>query len=433
MELYREALLADPNFALAEVGLAHAYLNQRYFSDRRIAEIAQQAEPLLAKAQRSAPRLPELYVVRAALETELLQSDAALRDLRYAMSLNPNLSDAASELGFHYLVNGQPYQALESLRRAAELDPLDYNVQAQRCIALSDLGQFDGASAACERARELGPSAAWVYSASSQFEEARGQTSEALKWNAAALARSPDVQEVYAERARWFMSLSLIDRARDCFDKARAVAGDAAPNDRLASVGLITAYAMSGPVAMREWLASSGLTSTSDPALLFEVAEAELIAGDPRAARGFADRALASADLRPDDLASPWQARTGRSYLLIAAAAHQATGDAAGANAQLTQLTALLQRLIAGGMHRHGVYELQAQVAALQGNADGAVRALQRAADTGWRDVWLAEHEPYFSSLRSRVDFHSLIERVRQDNESERGKLVSQLSAGLSP
>ncbi|HTT01470.1 MAG TPA: winged helix-turn-helix domain-containing protein [Steroidobacteraceae bacterium] len=433
IELYKEALVADPDFALAQVGLAHAYLNRRYFSDSRIAEIAQQAEPLLAQAQRSAPRLPELYVVRAALETELLQNDAALRDLRYATSLNPNLSDAASELGFHYLVNGEPQQALESFSRAAELDPLDYNVQAQRCIALSDLGRFDGASAACERARELGPGAAWVYSASSQFEEARGRTGEALKWNAAALARSPDVQEVYAERARWFMSLSLIDRARECFDKAWAVAGDAAPNDRLTSVGLITAYALSGPAAMREWLASSGLTSTGDPALLFELADAELIAGDPRAARGFADRALASPDLRPDDLASPWLARQGESYLLIAAATQKLTGDAAEANKSLAKLDALLERLIAGGMRRHGVYELQAQAAALRGDPEGAMQALQRAASQGWRDVWFAEHEPYFSLLRSRADFAGLIERVRQDNESERSKLGSQLSAGLSP
>ena len=57
--------------------------------------------------------------------------------------------------------------------------------------------------------------------------------------------------------------------------------------------------------------------------MLFELANVELLAGEPQAARAFADRALASPELRPDDLASPWLARRGHAYLLIAAAAHQ--------------------------------------------------------------------------------------------------------------
>jgi hypothetical protein len=72
--------------------------------------------------------------------------------------------------------------------------------------------------------------------------------------------------------------------------------------------------------------------------------------------------------------------------------------------------------LTAAGMRRHGIYELQAQVAALRGDADGALRALQRAAELGWREVWLAEREPYFTILRPRADFRALLERVRADN-----------------
>ena len=46
IELYREAINLDPGFALAQVGLAYAYLNQRYFNDRPIADIARDATPL---------------------------------------------------------------------------------------------------------------------------------------------------------------------------------------------------------------------------------------------------------------------------------------------------------------------------------------------------------------------------------------------------
>jgi eukaryotic-like serine/threonine-protein kinase len=433
IELYRGAINLDPGFALAQIGLAYAYLNQRYFNDRPITDIARDATPLLERAARQAPRLAELYVVRGALETELLQHDAALRDLHHADALNPNSREAASELGFYYLVNGLPRDALRYYSHAADLDPLDYNLVAQRCTALADLGQYDGAAAACARSRSLNPQSAWAYSVSSDLEEARGRLVEALRWNSAALSRSPDAEDVYVQRGNWFLSLGLPERARESYDTAVVATGNANASPWLSWIGLVTAYAGGGVDALHQRIASQRLADARDPALLFELANVELLAGEPQAARAFVDRALVSPELRPDDLASPWQARTGRAYLLIAAAAHQATGDAAGAARQLSALTALLDRLTAAGMRRHGVYELQAQVAALRGDADGALRALQRAADQGWREVWLAEREPYFNSLRSRADFRALMQRVRADNDANIGTLAPEAAATPAP
>jgi eukaryotic-like serine/threonine-protein kinase len=433
IELYREAINLDPNFALAQVGLAYAYLNQRYFNDRPIAEIARDAGPLLERAVRQAPRLADVYVVRGALETELLQRDAALRDLHHAESLNPNSREAASELGFYHLVNGEPRDALRYYSHAADLDPLDYNLAAQRCIALADLAQYDGAAAACDRSRSLNPQAVWAYTVSGDLEEARGRLVEALRWNSAALARSADTQELYTYRGHWLLSLGLPDRARESYETAVVATGDTSANAALCWLGLVTAYASGGLEALHQRISSQRLTEASDPNVLFELAGVELLAGESQAARIFADRALASPNLRPDDLASPWLARLGRAYLLIAAAAHQATGDARGAAQHLTALSALLDRLTAAGMRRHGVYELQAQVAALRGDPDGAMRALQRAADQGWREVWLAEHEPYFASLHSRADFRALLQRVRANNDADLRTLAPEATATPLP
>jgi len=433
IELYREALSLDPGFALAQVGLAYAYLNQRYFNDRPIAEIAQDAKPLLDRAAQEAPRLADLYVVRGALETELLQRDAALRDLHQAESLNPNSREASSELGFYYLVHGQPRDALRYYGRAAALDPLDFNLAAQRCTAFTDLGQYDDAVAACERSRSLNPQAVWAMSVSSDLEEARGRLADALRWNSAALARAPDTQELYSQRGQLLLSLSLPERAGESYDAAVTATGNADANPWLSWVGLVTAYAGGGLKGLHQRITSQRLADTSDPSLLFQLASVELIAGEAPAARGFADRALASPELRPDELASAWLARTGNAYLIIAAAAHRATGDAAGASRYLASLSTLLEQLTAAGMRRHGVYELQAQVAALRGDGDGAMRALQRAADQGWRGVWLAEHEPYFASLRSRADFRALLERVRANNETDVRAIAPKATAAPVP
>jgi eukaryotic-like serine/threonine-protein kinase len=433
IELYREAINLDPNFALAQVGLAYAYLNQRYFNDRPIADIARDASPLLERAAHEAPRLADVYVVRGALETELLQQDAALRDLHHAEALNPNSREAASELGFYYLVNGQPRDALRYYSHAADLDPLDYNLAAQRCTALADLGQYDSAAVACGRSRSLNPQSAWAYSVSSDLEEARGQLVEALRWNDAALARSADAHEVYTQRGLLLLSLGLTERARESYGRAVVATGNASASSEFIWVGLVTAYADGGREALHQRIASQRLADASDPDVLFELASVELLAGEPQGARAYADRALASPELKPDNLASPWLARTGHAYLLIAAAAHQATGDTAGASQHLAMLTALLDRLTAAGMRRHGVYNLQAQVAALRGDSEEAMRALQRAADQGWREVWLAEHEPYFTSLRARADFRALLQRLRAENEASIRTLAPEAAVAPPP
>jgi transcriptional activator of cad operon len=414
IELYKNAISADPSFALAQVGLAYAYLNQRFFNSRPIEEIAADAQPLLAKAAQNAPELADVYIVRGALENELITKDAALRDLKRGAALNPNSRDAAAELGFYYLVSGEPRQALGYYNHAAQLDPLDYNLHAQRCTALADLAEFDGAGSACEQARALEPSSAWAYSASSAFEEACGRLAEALRLTEQAILRSPGVLYSYADRGRWLLSLGQVERLRD---NDAAAAGKTDSDVHLMWIDLVSRYANGDAAGLRQLLDAN--RATNDSSVLFVLARAELLAGDDQAARALVDKALSSPELTSEDLASPWEARTGSSALLVTAVALQATGDAAGARARLDQLTGLLDRLIAAGMRRHGVYELQAQVAALRGKPEDAINALQHAADLGWRDVWLAEHEPFFAALRGRADFDALLSTVRARNEAD--------------
>jgi hypothetical protein len=97
-------------------------------------------------------------------------------------------------------------------------------------------------------------------------------------------------------------------------------------------------------------------------------------------------------------------------------------GDRAAAELALGALSKSLDRLIADGVERYGVYKLRAQVLALRGDADGAMRALRHAADLGWRESIDAEHDPAFASLQSRSDFRSLIERTGKDNLQMRQK-----------
>jgi hypothetical protein len=41
----------------------------------------------------------------------------------------------------------------------------------------------------------------------------------------------------------------------------------------------------------------------------------------------------------------------------------------------------------------------------------------------GWRRSWWAEHEPYFSKLKARSDFRSLISHIEATNRDLRAQM----------
>ena len=424
IELHRQAIAADPDFALAYIGLAYSYLNQQTLENRPIADIAADVEPLLARAEKLHPALADIYVARAALELQLLRQTEALRDLRHAIAINPNSRDAYARLGLLHLVSGLPREALQDYDSAAALDPLDYYLHAQRCMALQDLTRFDQANAACERARALAPQAPWAYTASSWLADAQGRIDEALRWNAEALKRSPGAMDLYADRGKWLLSIGLDQRARAAYQQAiEAIPGATGVNSSLLELAFLTALTTDGTKALQRQLAATKVDGASAQTLL-DVANAQLLAGDLPAARLLVDHALALGEYEEQLVRNaPWEARHGVSYQLIVAYTLNKTGASQAAEVQLRNLSQLLDRLIQSGLERHEIYELQAAVATVRGDLDGAIRSLNQAVELSTLNVWRAEHEPFLEPLRIRSDYRTLIQRVNEQNERARKKL----------
>jgi TolB-like protein/DNA-binding winged helix-turn-helix (wHTH) protein/Tfp pilus assembly protein PilF len=427
--LYQRSIEADPAFALPKVWLSRALSNQRYFTGQRIEELAPKIEALLAEAEKLAPQLADIYVVRGGFLVAMRQRERAMRDMRHALEIEPNSVAAASALGFYYLTSAEPREALTYYTIASTLDPRDFGMHAYRCMGLTDLGQYPEAEAACEKARALEPESPWVYSVASSMEASRGKLDAALKWSDAALERGQDVGDIQGDRGRWLVALGLPADAAKVYERARAAnPSGTKQNTALLFAGASAAIETGGAKGLDEFLRRNGLTDSVEPTILFEVANTKLMVGDARAARRLVDRALASPKLVPEDLASPWQARDGWSYLLVTAAALRATGDAEGANRRLEELAALVDRVSSAGVRTYGLQALSAQVAAMRGKGDEAMRALNAAVEHGWTEVWLAEHQPYFESLRARKDYQDLLAAVRAKNASTAAALKPRLS-----
>jgi tetratricopeptide (TPR) repeat protein len=104
---------------------------------------AQQFEPAVRRATRLAARaasFAEVWNQRAIANYSLGRFDAAIRDCRQALELNPYHFAAAAGMGQAYLELGRRSSALESFRRALRLNPdLEaVRVQVARLVRLAD-------------------------------------------------------------------------------------------------------------------------------------------------------------------------------------------------------------------------------------------------------------------------------------------------------
>jgi TolB-like protein/DNA-binding winged helix-turn-helix (wHTH) protein/Tfp pilus assembly protein PilF len=420
IERYQQALAADPQFALANVGLAYATINEIYLRGRSVSDVGAVAEPLLAHALSLEPRLSELYAVRAALRSEQKRTDEAMADLKHAVSLNANNSWAFAELGRLYNGQGQPRVALQYLMRALALDPEDYILHARQCLALQDLARYAQASAACGRARELQGPGQWAFVVSDWLAWTQGDLVEALRWSAAALKADPHDMDSYQRHADFLLTLGLAAEARQTYEQARA----ATKEEEEVNIGLAqTAFYEGGATALRAHLATTKLDESEHSRPLIQAAYFHLLLGEPSVARQLMARAMRAPDFDAIRFNGPWLARWGQSDQLILAAAELQSGDTVAAAKHLQEIADLLDRLLAAGEERNGIYALKAEVSVLRGNAEGAMQALNRAAELGWRYAWWAEREPYFASLRARPDFRALTARVDMINDRMRSEI----------
>jgi TolB-like protein/DNA-binding winged helix-turn-helix (wHTH) protein/Flp pilus assembly protein TadD len=412
--IYQQILNMDPKFALADVSLGLALLNKGYFENRQTAAVAAEVEPLIAAALSIDPHLSEAYAVRGALRHDQYRISESLDDLRFAVSLNPNDSVAYAELGRVLLVAGRPREALVSFTQAAALNPLDFRPEQERCTALTDLARYDEATAACERARDLGPESSLPLDGLAWLAEARGRIDQALRWNAASIKAEPENFDRYWMRIDLLLAVGLPRGARDAVEQGRASTKD---DDDADAAQARVVFRESGLDALRQHLAATRLDRSPHAVSLLEAAYSRLMLRDPAAVRELVTRAVAAPDRPPGLDDAPWDARAGTSYRVDLAVAEIELGDYAAAAQELTRVRSMLDGMIAAGVERHAVYELRAKVLALQGASEGAMGDLQKAAQLGWRRSWWAEQEPYFASLRPRSDYQALIAKVSRSNE----------------
>jgi serine/threonine-protein kinase len=181
---YERAVELDPKFALAWAGLAQTHIwhcnyaaqgGQKGFNAHLAA-----ARETLQRALALEPDLPDALFARATIETNFDYDwkDAA-ETLRKALALAPQDPALLMWAGNLALARGETTQALDLLRRAVALDPVNAQARAFFGGTLSVLGLQEEARAEYARVIELNPSAPFGHAGVGQSYLLQGKFEEA--------------------------------------------------------------------------------------------------------------------------------------------------------------------------------------------------------------------------------------------------------------
>ena len=396
-EFFRRAIAADPQYALAQVGLAETLLNSLSLNRAPLEDVSAEAEPLINRALTLSPTLPDALAAKGWLLTEEFRLDEALPLLQRAIEANPNDASSHRFLGNLYDRRGDPISALKHFSLAAGLDPLDFISQVFRCQELMDLGEFKEAEQACARARTLEPGNLWGPLATSAIARAQGNLPEAARWLEQARKLAPTDEWLADQLMELLVTQGRTREARALLAEMPG-AGSFLALARESSVVL----AEGGAQGLHKWLLERELASKAvTGAELTELARLQYLAGEFAAARATLAHAQRILPLSAVDLIDGSQIRYDYSAALFRAGIEiKGGGDAARAAELLAQLDRLLANYEKNGGQHYGAHSLRAASLAMQGKNAEAEAALDSAWKRGWRARWRAKSDPFLGQVR---------------------------------
>src|SRR6202011_1158237 len=124
-DYFNQAIEKDPNYGLAYTGLADYYYVLSDYAPVSASETAPKARAAAQKALALDDTLAEAHAVLAGADKDLWEWDAAEREFRRTLELNPNSGSAHQWYGLYLSGMGRAAEALTQFKSALDSDPLN--------------------------------------------------------------------------------------------------------------------------------------------------------------------------------------------------------------------------------------------------------------------------------------------------------------------
>ncbi len=182
IDLFQQAIAADPNYALAYTGLADAYY---LVPGLNVGITSKQGNRLAEEASRKALELDgslsEAHSARATVLTLDRQWSESETEYRRALELNPNNAVAHYFYAFDNLVPQKRMAEAEAeFRKALSLDPLSSIVNANFAVALEEMHRYPEALAEFQKILRRDPNSRLTHHKLGQFYASTGRFAEAV-------------------------------------------------------------------------------------------------------------------------------------------------------------------------------------------------------------------------------------------------------------
>jgi serine/threonine protein kinase/tetratricopeptide (TPR) repeat protein len=154
---FQQAIVRDPNYAMAYVGLADYYNVVTDYSPVPAREAMPQAKAAANKALAIDGTLAEGHLASAAAEWTSLNFAEAEREFRRTLELSPNFANAHHWFGLFLVWLARQPEGLQHLKRAVELEPLNLQFNASYGQGLGGAHQYDASVEHLKKTIEMDP------------------------------------------------------------------------------------------------------------------------------------------------------------------------------------------------------------------------------------------------------------------------------------
>jgi TolB-like protein/Tfp pilus assembly protein PilF len=420
IEDFKKATELDPDFALAYVGLADAYLTlgAYFYGGLKVDESVALAEPPLMRAIQLDATLAEAQASLGMLRQQQGNWPAAQDAYERAIELRPNYARVFRLYGRMRWSQGERDEAMHFMQQAVRLDPYSASINFDIARLDEQFGRFDEALTRYLRVIEVEPSHAFarVFIAAIYY-LVHGQVDESLVWYRKAADSDTSSPSLQVSQAMAYLELGDPDSAGIWVAKGLELGPDTFWV--LWNSALLNLYVGDNKAAIRDARALLDIAPRYWGALRI-LRDADLEAGRLEAARSRYARIFYEF-LKPE---VP-EVDDGNYFAAIDfALVLTLLGEDQRANDLLEGALAVIQTIPRLGTN--GFWVSDARIYAIQKRPEMALDALRTAVEAGWRlHTWYyLDIDPNLDSIRGTPEFAEINAIVKADlaRQAERVK-----------
>jgi tetratricopeptide (TPR) repeat protein len=390
--------------------LADSYILQADYSGLPQDEMLAKAQAPIDKALALDDRLAEAYTSLGGIEDDYEAEEAAYKR---ALELNPNY--VTTYQWYSMLLGerlGRRDEALELIKKAAELDPRSPIILINVGGGYAGVGRFDESLAWFRKSIEIDPDFASGYAMiGSHYWDAKGQLDEAVRWFRKSVSLDPGSPEDSAALGWLFLDLGDLDRAEYWAERSIELA----PESFFPNLAMQDLHLYRGDLSTALEYGRRAFDTEHYRAYQFSSAEPVLI-HEMRAGRYLEARA-AFEKIAPELLNEDSPKIGSRNYraAIDLALISSKTGEQQRAGRLLEGSLQYIRRIPRLGGWGYGIADVQ--IYALQGEKQKALSALRQAIDEGWRSLWwyFLKYDPTLESLHDEPEFQAMVAEIEAD------------------